>query len=194
MSVVLLRTVNNVDVGILNLDATISHNITANAQVTEHPVEDGSTITDNFRDDPIDITVTGLVTNHPTRVGLGLPAARDDSRSQTAQDTLYEIRNNRELITLVDELKTYRNMAMTGLDMPRDRTTRNALRFTARFKQVELVGAQVAQLEDTDQVKDVATPTSDLGKQTANTSEDEDADSASLLYQGFEAINFTRFF
>jgi len=185
MSVQLLRTVGETEVSILEMDATISHNISARAQVTEHQVEDGSTVADNVRNEPIEISVTGVVTNYPTRLGIGLPSFRDDLRAQTAQDALYEIRDNKELVTLVDELRTYRNMLMSSVDMPRDQETHNGLRFTAQFRQVTLVGAQVAQLDSSDDVQDTATPQADLGKQTANDSEPEDESKASLLYQIF---------
>lgn len=64
------------------LDATIAENYDYEAQVTRHPVEEGSDITDNYRLEPFAYTIQGLVTNHPiiapvTQAGGVAPARHE---------------------------------------------------------------------------------------------------------------------
>lgn len=47
------------------LDATIQEDYNFSAEATQHPVEEGSDITDNYRVNPFRYTVDGFVTNHP---------------------------------------------------------------------------------------------------------------------------------
>lgn len=57
-------------VGDIPFDLEISENHTIEASVTEHPVEDGSIVSDHVRVLPRKGSIVGLVTNHP------LPSAR----------------------------------------------------------------------------------------------------------------------
>jgi hypothetical protein len=181
-NVKLLRVVNKSRIEIFKMDATISHQISMRSTITDHPTEGGTTIAHNIRNEPIEITVTGYVSNYPIRIGLGVVPARDDSRRQTTMEALQQIRDNKELIEIQDELRVYQSMGMGSVDFPRDSQTFNGLRFTATFKEITVVGLEVVELEDDAQVKGVATPSTDLGKQTPTTSSDAATGQASTLW------------
>lgn len=181
-NVKLQRKVGKSLVEIFKMDATISHEHTLNSTVTEHPTEGGTTITDNIRNEPREISVTGFVTNYPVRLGLGVRGARDDSRRQTAREALEEIRENKELVQITDELGVYENMALTSVTFPRDAQTYNGLRFTAAFKEIKIVGVELLQLEDDSQVQDVAAPAGNLGKQTPEDASDAAIQQTSTLW------------
>lgn len=52
-------------IGDLAIDCTVTETHTATATVTEHPVESGSNITDHIRPEPVQLAVTGIITNSP---------------------------------------------------------------------------------------------------------------------------------
>lgn len=136
------------------IDVSITEDHTFDSEVTEFPVESGSTISDNIRPKPITITVEGLVSNTPigqTRVARinthhVLDAAGNDtgrgvvgSPAQEGYALLLEVRDNREPVVVATSLDVFENMVMTHLSIPRSAGSAAALRFTATFQQIEIV-------------------------------------------------------
>lgn len=60
----------NLTIGTIWIDVSISESHELSAEVTDHPVEDGSNISDNVRPAPRVVQLEGLVTNHPTEMPL----------------------------------------------------------------------------------------------------------------------------
>ncbi len=52
-------------IGDLALDCTVTETHTATSTVTEHPVESGANITDHIRPDPVQLSITGIVSDTP---------------------------------------------------------------------------------------------------------------------------------
>lgn len=72
----------NLTIGSIWIDVSISERHALSADVTEHPVEQGSAIADHIRPKPRELTIEGFVTNHPTEMPLshaGGAAALDDA-------------------------------------------------------------------------------------------------------------------
>jgi len=72
----------NLTIGTIWIDVSISEKHSLGADVTEHPVEDGSNISDNVRPQPRSVQIEGLVTNHPIEMPLshaGGATATDDA-------------------------------------------------------------------------------------------------------------------
>lgn len=72
----------NLTIGTIWIDVSISETHSLTAEVSEHPVEDGSNISDNVRAQPRTVQLEGLVTNHPTELPLshaGGVRASDDA-------------------------------------------------------------------------------------------------------------------
>jgi hypothetical protein len=71
----------NLTIGTIWIDVSLSEKHSLTAEVTEHPVEDGSAISDNVRPQPRTVQIEGLVTNHPTELPLshagGVRASED---------------------------------------------------------------------------------------------------------------------
>lgn len=61
---------SNLTIGTIWIDVSISEKHQLSAEVTDHPVEDGSNITDNVRPQPRSVQIEGLVSNHPTELPL----------------------------------------------------------------------------------------------------------------------------
>lgn len=126
----------------LDLVESESHSLTA--EVTEHPVESGSDVSDNVRNKPRELTLTNAIVSD-TPIGV---VAKDPSRSPTSGQPLpskdafarlEKIYEAREPVTIVTNLKKYDNMVMDQLTIPVDRKSAKALNFIAHFKQIRIV-------------------------------------------------------
>lgn len=120
------------------IDASINENHMRSSEVTSYPVEEGSDVTDNVRNLPIEFTVEGIVSDSPLSDVSG---ERTDGAipSQDALALFEKIHLEREPITVVSSLMTYNRMVMKSLSMPLNSKTGEALRFSATFKQIELI-------------------------------------------------------
>lgn len=120
-------------IGDIVVDCVLSESHSYESEVTEDPVESGGTISDNVRNNPIEVTMECLVTNAP----LDGPPADGSSPSFTTLARLLKIRADREPIPISTSLRTYENMVMRSLVVTRN--TEDALRFTAVFRELEIV-------------------------------------------------------
>lgn len=136
---VLLAIIGGIDPGDdLVIDCLISDNHTFDAEVTDFPVESGSTISDNIRNKPLVVTMDCLVTNTPIGQVVNF-RNKDEDPVDTAYNAMIKIRNARKPVSIRTSLKTYKNMALQNLSVPRESGRGDELRFTATFKQVEFV-------------------------------------------------------
>jgi hypothetical protein len=127
-----------------------SENHSLQSEISEDPVEDGSTISDNIVSKPRQVTLTnGVVSNTPTGA-----IAQDPTRklggsarnlqpgglpSQDCYEVLESIWRNRETCTVVSNFKKYESMALEDLSVPVDSKTIGGLVFTAKFKHITIV-------------------------------------------------------
>lgn len=125
------------------IDVAITQTPSFESDLTDHPVEQGSDVTDNIRTKPVSFEIEGIVSDTP----LGL-VAQDPSRQQSAgqplpsQDAyrrLFDIWSNKRFVTLETDFGKFENMAVTRLTMPRSKDTGKALHFTGTFRQLRLV-------------------------------------------------------
>lgn len=120
------------------IDVAVTETHGFESEVTEHPVESGADIADHVRARPIVVTLDSVVSDTP----IGDLAARrstDTLPSREALARLLAIRDAREPITIETDLRVYDNMVMESLSIPRSVQTGDALRFSATFKQIQLV-------------------------------------------------------
>jgi hypothetical protein len=113
------------------------------SEITDHPVEDGSDISDNIRIKPRELTLTnavvsdtpiGAIATDPTRILVDdLPPP-----SMDAYRKLEQIWLNREPVTIVTNLKKYDSMGLLQLTIPREAKNAGGLIFTAHFKEIRL--------------------------------------------------------
>lgn len=120
------------NVGGVFLDATLAETHEYSSRVTEFPVENGTVISDYVINDPVKISITGIVSDSPIRF-LSL-----FNRSSDAFNRLVRIHEQKEIITVVTGIKIYQNMVMTALSVPRDVDTGQSLSFAMDFQQIIL--------------------------------------------------------
>ena len=184
MSLKILRDVEGSAISVIDIDATISHQIKMSATLTDHTIEDGSVITDHAVKQPTEITVTGFVSNFPGSLvtgGLSIIPQRDDTRRQTAYQALKELMATTERVQVQDELDLYESYAMTDLVIPRDAETHNGIQFTATFRKVVVIATQDVEIAAAD--APLVSPAADVGTVTADDSTVEEEAQGSLLHQ-----------
>jgi len=148
---------------LIAIDCVQEENHSMASEVTEYEIESGAYISDFILNKNKTITITGLISDDPIEVvqtGLFsrtltplLPNALKsklpyspfgkNKPSKEIFDKLEEIHNEKIMVNLITGLKEYKNMVMTRLDIPRDRTTVRSLKFTAKFIQVRFVVSEM---------------------------------------------------
>lgn len=151
-------------------------------KVTNHPIEDGSPITDHITSEPKKITVSGIISD------ASFFFAADDTfskittladgqtrrvpvegRAQKALDQLEQIRDNREVFTLQTRNEIFDNMVFTSFSVPRDAQTGDAARVRFTAQQISTVKRRfvtvtAAKPEDADKSSENA----ETGKQASS--------------------------
>jgi hypothetical protein len=120
------------------VDATFSEDHMFDADVTDHPVEQGANIADNVRLKPYTVVLDCIVSDTP--IG-GVALLRDDGSVPSA-DTftyMYNLWAARQPVTISDSLATFPNVVLKSLSMPRTAREGGALHFKAGFEQVIIV-------------------------------------------------------
>lgn len=144
---------------VLELDVTLQETHSAQTEVTMHPVEIGSDVTDHIRPKPVEVKIDGLITGSPlardavltmlaaSPLGPGLAIGEAAAlavlgKAQFVKDafnTLRRIRDQGQLVIINTPFQVYEDMAMTDLSVARDQHTGDSLRFNASFRQIVTV-------------------------------------------------------
>jgi hypothetical protein len=149
------------DISFLSLDAAITVIHTKDIQITEHPVEQGSDVTDNARPKPDGLQIEGFISGTPFGANVpngfagnytNQPGATTDSsgnaypsgqtgRAKQAFDLLRQIASNGTVITVSTDIHVYDNMLIESLSFPQDALTGDSLRFSCKLKAVRIVAS-----------------------------------------------------
>lgn len=119
-------------IGAVSLDATLTEDHQYNARVTTYPVENGQIISDHIINEPITLSITGLVSDTP----LAFLAAFN--RSVDAFNRLITIHERKERVTVVTGIKVYEDMVITSLQVPRNVFTGQSLTFNIELQKLIL--------------------------------------------------------
>ena len=129
-------------------DLFISEKNSLKFRVSEHPLQDGSTITDHIHREMREVTVEGLFTNHHMKKNVSHEVkfrdqygTRDEFQSfyNTALanfNKLKRLANERKTVRLVCALEIYPKMVITGIDYDRDSKSGSAIRFTMTLREL----------------------------------------------------------
>lgn len=191
----------------LQLDATITEVHDYENEVTQFPVEDGSSINDHIRKMPAKLQMEGFITNSPinsiqTRIAETVKSVGGLFTSKNLNND--DVKNNVDfafqallaltgrqidgfdttpkLLTVVTGLRVYKNMAINSLRVPRDISTGQALRFTCMLVEVKKVKTESVDIPNAKAAdKDLAQSKVAKGKQTPAAPKDA-VRSKSMLY------------
>lgn len=137
-------------VGFVQLDCSISETHTDSAEITAHPIEDGSITTDHIRKLPVTLEINGLVTRTPitylasllakpsTFASAGfIPSLPGSDRVDDAYALMQKMMDDGVTMIVITSLRNYSNMAIETLAVTRDSTTGQALNCTIILKEVK---------------------------------------------------------
>ena len=161
MAITLLLKKTSAKIGSVTLDASLRERHLSTAKATDHPVEKGTAITDHIRPEPLQLVIEGVVSNTP----LPSPTAstqqhtqgttqfesrgeQDLERAGKAYTDLQKILDDAETVDVVTALRTYENMALISLEVPRDAKSGQAVAFTATLKQIRTVQTKKTKVEE----------------------------------------------
>ena len=154
----------------LSLDAVLRFAASPENLVTQHPLEDGSFVSDHIQTLPETITFSGPVSETALDARQAFP--NDPNRPARVRDFLRACSG--ETVTVVSStLGTYRNMALVRY--PHEIKTRRGIEFTLVLKEIR-IGVRSVILAP-------LAPTQDVGKQPTTTPSDPpEAERASKLF------------
>ncbi len=143
-------------IGDLTLDLLIQEDEELSNKVTQFPVEDGSPASDHVINEPVQLTLTGFVTNAPIRVHPGTVDSQarvtrqgedklvgtDINFAELALAYLKRIRLEKTAVTVTTKRGTWENMLVQRVSRTKTKSTGDALVFTIsliEFRKVKLV-------------------------------------------------------
>ncbi|SEQ64626.1 hypothetical protein SAMN05216522_10518 [Rosenbergiella nectarea] len=136
------------DVGNLEFNTIDSETHDWKRDVTTNPVENGAPIADHIIDQPDTLSITGMISNAPI-LGLvnqvsGLIDGTALNQDYVAQafDVLDALRKSKQLVTIYTRYKTYTNMVLQSVNIPRTPDGGDAVVFTIQAVNVRIVTSQ----------------------------------------------------
>ena len=124
-----------IDQLVAHVDGFISENHQVRVRKLTYPVEGpGANLTDHAIREPYVVTLDGWTSD------LMIPASafsRDrNARAQAAWDAILRLADEREILTVVTLLRTYRRMLITNVNAPVDETSGRALQFQITVEEI----------------------------------------------------------
>lgn len=193
----LIFGIQKAKIGIVQFDAMLTETHMNEAEVTDHPVELGSDVTDNVKMHPRSIELNGLISNTPIEflasitapspldMSPGPPMQSYDRTGDAYGELLRMMSYNAGIVPVSTTLESYDNMAITSCVIHRDAENGNVLNATLRLREIKkvspaqysldlLAGAPVTAANRT------ATNAGNKAKQTANDAQSEEAQKSLL--------------
>lgn len=136
------------DLVAIDLDVMISEAHEWTNEVTSNPVELGSPVTDHIQPNADKLSISGMISDSPIDQSVidqfqgNIDGGLYSARLQTHFDWLYFLARNREPIIVYTRYKSYPNMAIASLNLPRDAGLGEALQFNIEFVNIRLVSTQ----------------------------------------------------
>lgn len=136
----------------VTVDTSVSELHRYDSQVTRFPVENGSSKSDHIFNDPIQLVMEPIISDNPIQLfSLGSDLidriSGQSSRSKTAAEELIRIQSEKQIFTVVTNLRVYENMAFSSLEFKPNQSTGKAIRFSASFIEVQTVTSRTVSIE-----------------------------------------------
>lgn len=125
------------------IDVILTESHSAENQVTELPLEDGSPITDHVIIKPDIVEISVEVGNHD-----GPGARTTGERAKTAWQQLKQLRNNRELLTITTEHEIYENMVISSLTANHMIPFSGRMIYTCKFQKLDITNLSIVKVPE----------------------------------------------
>ena len=151
-------------------DATVNETSTSAAEVTEHPIEQGSNIADHVRKRSDALKLEVVATDYPiTAKGRGIGAAATPGRAAQIRSKLEGLQKDGVLLIVESGAKLYANQVLKEIGISRDKAIAGALRFTLQFVEMRIVTTETVPVATR-----AAQPGTDQGKKTGKSASEAD--------------------
>lgn len=144
VSILGFQQIDRAIIGSVELDVSLSEDHRFPAQLTENPVEDGTVFTDHVVLQPTALQIEGRVSD----ATQSLTSFRGPGRAADAFKALVTLQKSRETFRVVTALNVYERMMFEELSVPREALDGRSIRFTARLKEILVVGDTAATNRD----------------------------------------------
>lgn len=208
MSIVsLINARRPASIGGIQLDAVVEERHSYETEITQYPIEDGSEITDHIRRLPIQLSISGIVSDTPVQIlgtrDLSLVRGSETSLSIVSFNNFLRIMGfpteggsvkyfagsqNFNLVNVVTGLRVYPSMAIRRFSPTRSSSSGRALRFSIELVQVRRVSLEFEQLVNFANINDTepngenkTEPTKQKGPVETATPDPSTASNASIL-------------
>lgn len=121
-----------VNIGGIECDALIHHELELETEIPDYPVEDGFSVQDTIILKPKTLTLTVIVSNTP----ITFRSSASPARVQQVAARFQELYTRRELITVTSSKGVFKNMGITSLSLPYDVSTKTSLEIPITLKEV----------------------------------------------------------
>jgi hypothetical protein len=121
-------------------------------RVSDHPLQNGSTISDHVHQEMQECTIEGMFTNHPMRKLEEVNEVKFKDEYATSEvkptvsntalanfEKLKLLAKQRKPVRLVCSLEIYPKMVITGIDYDRDSKSGSSIRFTMTLRELKTV-------------------------------------------------------
>lgn len=155
-------------IGLVTLDASLNETHDKTNEVTQHPVEDGVVISDHIRRTPEKLKINGVITNHPivffASIAAPSPVSSDaatiEDRAERADREFRRAMDAGELVEVFTTLRSYKNMAIVGYSVIREKGSGSILNFNIELQELvkvvtERVAAPVPVTDNNQKVEDL---------------------------------------
>lgn len=132
------------------LDVSIQEDHGLQSEITSHPVEKDSEVTDNIRTLPRVLTIQGLITDTPSGIEalLIVPGLIDRFAATPRSIEIFEkikaFWQEKKRFDVVTSLEVYQNMAIEDVRFPRNAVVGRSLQFSIRLKEINFASSQVS--------------------------------------------------
>lgn len=127
-----------VNIGGIECDALIHHELSLEMEIPDYPVEEGFSVQDTMIQKPKTLSLTVIVTNTP----ITFRSHASPGRVQQVASRFQELYAKRELITVTSAKGIFKNMGVTSLSLPYDVSTKTSLEIPITLKEVQTTAAK----------------------------------------------------
>lgn len=134
-------------IGILELTSTTEINVNETSNVTKHPLEDGSEISDHIVNNNRSISFSGLISDVRRLSGGDENVTSDSTPSNTSKDVreyydlLQKLRDSKERFSVIWDIRfpTATDCLITSVNLVRNKDTGTGYNISLAFEQVRVV-------------------------------------------------------
>lgn len=136
----------------LRLDVLISERVSFSFDVTSKPVEGGLPVTDASIEKPVALNIEALQTDDKYNfTSAGIDSLLNGVLTwQDKKEKLYEIKDKKQIVTLVTPTDIYKNLLITDLAIDRSSDTayQNGFVFRMSLRSVKIVQSDIGLIDD----------------------------------------------